>query len=138
MKNQENKTAQLGRPVNPTSARQIRLAEIQAKRDAGLIKRGRPSVPGSANQMKMYERNFKIHQGLDIKRGRPVNETSERQARLKKQAENKANGLGQGRPVNPNSARQLRLAELKAKAEANGGTVKRGRPAQAKGDEVAA
>jgi hypothetical protein len=39
--------------------------------------------------------------------------------------------------VNPNSARQLRLAELKAKAELNGGAVKRGRPVQVKGDEIA-
>ena len=101
----------LGRPVNPNSARQIRLAELEAKRSNG-----------------------------ELKRGRPVNESSERQARLKKQAENKANGLGKGRPVNPNSARQLRLAELKAKAELNGGVVKRGRPAQVKndGNEIAA
>ena len=99
----------LGRPVNPNSVRQIRLAELAEKRTNG-----------------------------ECKQGRPVNPNSERQARLKKQAENKANGLGKGRPVNPNSVRQLRLAELKAKAEANGGTVKRGRPAQAKGDEVAA
>ena len=101
----------LGRPVNPNSARQIRLAELEAKKQNG-----------------------------ELKRGRPVNESSERQARLKKQAENKALGLGQGRPVNPNSARQIRLAELKAKAEANGGSVKRGRPAKIKADgsEVAA
>jgi hypothetical protein len=99
MKNQENNTAQLGRPVNPTSARQIRLAEIQAKREAGLIKRGRPSVPGSANQMKMYERNFKIQQGLDIKRGRPVN---------------------------PESARAKRIADLEARRAS--GTLKLGRP----------
>ena len=72
--------------------------------------------------------------------GRPVNPNSARQARLEKQAVNKANGVGQGRPVNPNSARQIRLAELKAKAEANGGAVKRGRPAKMKvdGSEVAA
>ena len=101
----------LGRPVNPNSARQIRLAELEAKRQNG-----------------------------ELKRGRPVNENSERQARLKQQAENKALGLGQGRPVNPNSARQKRLAELSAKAEANGGAVKRGRPAKIKADgsEVAA
>jgi hypothetical protein len=99
MKNQENKTAQLGRPVNMNSARQIRLAEIQAKREAGLIKRGRPSVPGSANQMKMYERNFKIQQGLDIKRGRPVN---------------------------PESARAKRIADLEARRAS--GTLKLGRP----------
>jgi hypothetical protein len=101
----------LGRPVNPNSARQIRLAELEAKKANG-----------------------------ELKRGRPVNPNSERQARLEKQAQNKANGVGQGRPVNPNSARQLRLAELKAKAEANGGAVKRGRPAtiKADGSEVAA
>jgi hypothetical protein len=99
MKNQENKSAQLGRPVNMNSARQIRLAEIAAKREAGLIKRGRPSVPGSANQMKMYERNFKIQQGLDIKRGRPVN---------------------------PESARAKRIADLEARRAA--GTLKLGRP----------
>jgi hypothetical protein len=101
----------LGRPVNPNSARQIRLAELAAKKEAGLLKQGRP-----------------------------VNPDSERQSRLKMQALNKALGLGQGRPVDPNSARQKRLAELKAKAEANGGAVKRGRPAlpKADGSEVAA
>ena len=101
----------LGRPVNPNSVRQIRLAELEAKRQNG-----------------------------ELKRGRPVNPNSERQARLEKQAQNKANGVGKGRPVNPNSARQLRLAELKTKAEANGGAVKRGRPAlpKADGSEVAA
>jgi hypothetical protein len=101
----------LGRPVNPNSVRQIRLAELAAKKANG-----------------------------ELKRGRPVNSMSERQFRLKTQAINKALGLGQGRPVNPNSARQKRLAELKAKAEANGGAVKRGRPAlpKADGSEVAA
>ena len=101
----------LGRPVNPNSVRQIRLAELEAKRQNG-----------------------------ELKRGRPVNVMSERQFRLKTQAINKALGLGQGRPVNPNSARQIRLAELAAKAEANGGAVKRGRPAKIKvdGSEVAA
>lgn len=100
-----------GRKVDPNSARQKRLAELAAKKEAGLLKKGRPVVEGS-----------------------------ERQIRLAKQAENKANGVGQGRPVNPNSARQKRLAELKAKAEANGGAVKRGRPAlpKADGSELAA
>jgi hypothetical protein len=99
MKNQENNTVQLGRPVNMNSARQIRLAEIQAKREAGLIKRGRPSVPGSANQMKMYERNFKIQQGLDVKRGRPVNPESARAKRIADLEARRANGtLKLGRP----------------------------------------
>jgi len=103
-----NEVKQLGRPVNANSARQIRLAELAVKRANG-----------------------------ELKRGRPVNENSERQARLAKQEINKILGVGQGRPVNPNSARQLRLAELKAKAELNGGAVKRGRPVQVKGDEMA-
>jgi hypothetical protein len=99
MKNQENTTAQLGRPVNMNSARQIRLAEIQANREAGLIKRGRPSVPGSANQMKMYERNFKIQQGLDVKRGRPTNPESARAKRIADLEARRANGtLKLGRP----------------------------------------
>jgi hypothetical protein len=107
----KNEVKVLGRPVNENSVRQLRLKELELKRSNG-----------------------------ELKRGRPVVADSERQIRLKKQAENKANGIGQGRPVNPNSARQIRLAELKAKAEVNGGVVKRGRPAQVKSDnnEVAA
>ena len=106
VKNSEVKGIKTGRPVNPNSARQIRLAELEAKRANG-----------------------------ELKRGRPVDSTSERQFKLRM----KAIGLtvGQGRPVNPNSARQIRLAELKAKAELNGGVVKRGRPAKIT-DEVAA
>ena len=98
-----------GRKVDPNSARQVRLAELEAKRSNG-----------------------------ELKRGRPVDTTSERQFRLKIQAINKALGVGQGRPVNPNSARQMRLADLEARRVANGGVIKRGRPAQVKADEVAA
>jgi hypothetical protein len=107
----KNEVKVLGRPVNENSVRQLRLKELELKRNNG-----------------------------ELKRGRPVVADSERQIRLKKQAENKVNGIGQGRPVNLNSARQIRLAELKAKAEANGGVVKRGRPTQVKSDnnEVAA
>ena len=108
MKNSQNTEVKLGRPVNPNSARQIRLAELEAKRSNG-----------------------------ELKRGRPVDTTSARQIRLACKAIGLT--LGQGRPVNPNSARQIRLAELKAKAELNGGAVKRGRPAKVVvTDEVAA
>ena len=108
MKNSQNTEVKLGRKINPNSVRQIRLAELEAKRSNG-----------------------------ELKRGRPVNENSERQFRLKMKAIGLT--LGQGRPVNPNSARQIRLAELKAKAELNGGVVKRGRPAKVVvTDEVAA
>jgi hypothetical protein len=98
-----------GRKVDPTSVRQLRLAELEAKRLNG-----------------------------ELKRGRPVVANSERQVRLVKQAENKANGIGQGRPVNPNSVRQIRLAELESKRV--NGELKRGRPAKIKSDnnEVAA
>jgi hypothetical protein len=99
MKNQENTTAQLGRPVNENSARQIRLKEIQAKREAGLIKRGRPSVPGSKNAIKKEIQLMKQSLGLDIKRGRPVN---------------------------PESARAKRIADLEARRAS--GTLKLGRP----------
>lgn len=35
---------QLGRPVNPNSERQKRLAELEAKRANGELKRGRPAM----------------------------------------------------------------------------------------------
>ena len=40
-------TVALGRPVNPNSARQKRLAELAEKRANGECKRGRPIVEGS-------------------------------------------------------------------------------------------
>lgn len=92
-----------GRPVNENSARQLRLKELEAKKAAGTLKKGRP-----------------------------VDVNSDRQLRLKIQFANKQLGIGQGRPVNPNSVRQQRLAELESKKAANGGTIKRGRPAQVK------
>jgi hypothetical protein len=79
-----------GRKIDPNSVRQVRLAELAAKRANG-----------------------------ELRRGRPVEANSERQIRLALQAANKALGIGQGRPVDSNSARQLRLKELEAK-RANG------------------
>lgn len=55
--------------------------------------------------------------------GRPVNPNSKRQQRLAS-----APGKRTGRPINPNSKRQQRLAMQAARAELNGGKVKRGRP----------
>jgi hypothetical protein len=102
--NQNIETTTLGRPVNPNSVRQQRLAELEAKRNNG-----------------------------ELKRGRPVNGTSVRQARLAElAAKAEANGgsIKRGRPVNGMSVRQKRLAELEAK-RANG-ELKRGRPAMVK------
>lgn len=88
MKKVVENSVKLGRKVNPNSVRQIRLKELEMKKELGLLKRGRPVV-----------------------------ENSERQIRLKKQLENKLNGVKQGRPVNPNSERQKRLSELNSKRE---------------------
>ena len=92
--------AKKGRPVNPNSARQLRLKELEEKRKNG-----------------------------ELKRGRPINPTSKRQQRLIELEEKRQNGeLKKGRPINPNSKRQLRLAELEAKKKENGGVMPLGRP----------
>ena len=101
------------------------------------VKLGRPVNENSVRQIRLKELELKRSNG-ELKRGRPVNTTSERQLRLKIQAINKTLGIGQGRPVNLNSARQIRLAELEAKKVANGGVIKRGRPVTIVTDEVAA
>jgi hypothetical protein len=92
-------TKQKGRPVNPTSNRQIRLAELEVKRKNGELKRGRPVVENSARQIRLME--------LEAKR---------------------QNGELKKADQNADSARQKRFEELKAKAEANGGVVPKGRP----------
>lgn len=96
-----------GRPVDPTSERQVRLAAMEARAEAN---------------------------GGVIPLGRAIDPTSERQKRLAQQkAKAEANGgvLKRGREVDPNSARQLKLA-AQAEFKANGGVVKRGRPVKAK------
>jgi hypothetical protein len=44
---------QLGRPVNPNSARQLRLKELAEKRANGELRRGRPVDENSARQQKL-------------------------------------------------------------------------------------
>ena len=66
-----------------------------------------------------------------VKTGRKINPNSVRQKRLAELELKRANGgLHRGRPVNGDSVRQKRLAEMKARAELNGGVIKRGRPAK--------
>jgi hypothetical protein len=89
-----------GRPVNPTSVRQLRLKELELKRENGDIKKGRPIVEGSNRQMRLKELEMKRQNG-EIKKGRPSNSTS---------------------------ARQMRLKELEAKKKLNGGKMPLGRP----------
>jgi hypothetical protein len=105
------------------------------KSEIKSVKLGRPVNENSVRQLRLKELELKRSNG-ELKRGRPVVINSERQIRLAKQAINKANGIGQGRPINLNSARQIRLAELQAKRDL--GTCFRGRPKQIKGDELAA
>ena len=49
-----------GRPVNPNSARQQRLAELEAKRSNGTLRRGRPVNPNSARQIALREATAKL------------------------------------------------------------------------------
>ena len=103
----KNEAKQLGRKVDPNSERQKRLAELEARRESG-----------------------------DLKRGRPVNGESARQARLADLNERRESGeLRRGRPVSGESERQKRLAEREARAAA-GIEVKRGRPAMLKVTDV--
>ena len=49
-----------GRPINPNSARQQRLAELEAKRSNGTLRRGRPVNPNSARQQALREAALKL------------------------------------------------------------------------------
>ena len=77
---------QLGRPVNPNSARQQRIQELNEKRANGLCKRGRPVVAESKRQEVLKKREEKVKNGVELKRGRPIVEGSKRQIELAKKA----------------------------------------------------
>ena len=79
----ENKeTVQLGRPINPNSVRQQKIAEREAKRAAGELRRGRPVVEGSKRQQVLAQRAEKLANGETLKRGRPIVAGSKRQLEL--------------------------------------------------------
>ncbi len=92
----EVKTERRGRPIDPNSPRQKRLA----MQKLGQGHRGRPADPNSAWNIKQAALKAKREEGT----------------------------LKLGRAINPDSARQQRLAKV--------GTVKRGRPAAVKVEEV--
>ena len=48
-----------GRPINPNSNRQQRLRELEMKRANGELKRGRPVNPNSKRQMALREMMMK-------------------------------------------------------------------------------
>ena len=73
--------AQLGRPVDPNSARQKRLAAAPGKRT------GRPINPNSKRQQRLAEQAARAAlNGGKVKRGRPVNPNSARQIALREAA----------------------------------------------------
>ena len=77
----ENK--KVGRPVNPNSARQIKLKERQKLLEAGVVfKRGRKADPNSANQIRLQKKAEMEAQGIIPTRGRPINPKSVRQQKL--------------------------------------------------------
>ena len=73
--------AQLGRPVDPNSKRQQRLATAPGK------KTGRPINPNSARQQRLIAQAERAAaNGGVVKRGRPVNPNSARQIALREAA----------------------------------------------------
>ena len=58
--------------MNPNSAAHLRKLELEAKRAAGELKKGRPIVEGSKRQLSL------LTKGTGEK-GRPVNPNSKRQ-----------------------------------------------------------
>jgi hypothetical protein len=72
--NVEFKVEKRGRPVgsgvNPESKRQRRLAELNAKRENGEVKRGRPVDSESKRQLRIAELEAKRATG-ELRRGRP-------------------------------------------------------------------
>lgn len=109
-----------GRPANPNSARQKRIADLEARRQAGLLKLGRPAESDSERQKRLAERQAKIDayeaQQKLIAEGAVIAE-----ADLLPNPNDKL-----GRPIDPNSPRQQKLREIEAKRAA--GQMKKGRP----------
>jgi hypothetical protein len=95
------------------------------------IKTGRKPNPESNRQKRLAELNAKIEAGVTIQRGRPISSDSERQKRIAELEAKRANGeLKLGRAVDPTSKRQLRLKELEERRAS--GELRRGRPAKSK------
>lgn len=94
----------------------------EVKNQEVVKKVGRPVNENSERQAKLKLKQEMIKNGVEIKRGRPVNEGSARQARLALKGKVKL-----GRKVNENSERQKRLQALELKRN-SGIEIKRGRP----------
>ena len=79
---ESNVAKALGRPSNPESARQKKIADREVKRATGELKRGRPAVAGSKRQATLAARAEKVAAGGTVSKGRPVNVNSKRQQAL--------------------------------------------------------
>ena len=75
---------QKGRKSNPTSKRQMKMAEREAKINDGTLKKGRPAIAGSKRQIVLAEREAKRAAGIEVKRGRPAKAKVEKPAKVKK------------------------------------------------------
>jgi hypothetical protein len=108
--------------------KKLEVLEVAVEKKSFVgIKTGRPVNASSKRQQRLAEGNAKIEAGVTIQRGRPVSSDSERQKRIAELETKRANGeLKLGRAVNPLSKRQLRIAELEAKRV--NGEIRRGRP----------
>jgi hypothetical protein len=65
------KGKRLGRPANPESQRQKNLILKEELREQGLLKKGRPVNPSSKKQIREKERIEFLKNGGVIKKGRP-------------------------------------------------------------------
>jgi hypothetical protein len=92
------------------------------KNQVVVKKLGRPVNENSVRQAKLKAKEELLEKGVEIKRGRPVNAESSRQKRLELKGK-----VALGRKVDVNSERQKRLQALELK-KASGVEVKRGRP----------
>ena len=118
--NQSEEKLPPGRPVNPNSKRQQRIADLEARRAAGTLKLGRPVETESERQKRIAERQTKVDaynaQQKAIADGAVIAEED-----LLPNPNEKL-----GRPIDPNSPRQIKLREYEAKKAA--GLIKKGRP----------
>ena len=90
--------------------------------------KGRPINENSPRQLRLKQQEERKLQGIEMKRGRPVSENSNRQQRLALKGT-----LPLGRPVSETSARQIKLNRIN-EMKANG-TYKLGRPKMIKVEE---
>ena len=118
--------------VMPVVETPVAQPQVSADATTEVKPLGRPANPNSKRQQKLAERQAAIEAGNGPKRGRKAVEGSKRQLKLAEQAEKRAAGLltgKRGRPVVPGSKHQEKIAAQQAMIAANGGVPRKpGRP----------